>query len=296
MTGLVRYYTGDNILSDASGVSSGTGNDLKVYDGRNVGGTTRYETVASTPFSSNPRAVFQLNGSFGYGYHLRATNNGLPLGNSARSMICWARIDQVSSGLNAHLLAYGYYGTSHSFDFNVQYSNGNAWLEFDKYDGGDEVMNPLVADYRPFLGIWKHYAFTYEASRLKFYMNGILTKEADISTLNTLSGDISVGGHLFHSPSPFYGAAAEIAVYNRVLTPTEIVMIAATGISSFKLDFAIDFLFQISRSDLSSHLRHCQWRRRPPFPRIWGDLFHLAGSLRLYSHNDVKHQRYPEEY
>lgn len=225
LNGLVRYYTGDNSLADASGVSSGTENDLTVKNG----GTASYETVASTPFSSTSRAVFKFNGSSGGGYHLSAPADNLPLGNSARSMMGWVRIDQSAVDYWPILFGYGASGSNHLFIFGIQ---PDGTLHFDLWGNGDAGVAQLVDDHTPYNGTWKHYALTYDPPKIKFYVNGVLTKEGDLTeSLDTLAGStFQTGGNPYSPNGKFYGATAEIAIFSRALTQTEIV--ASTGTAS----------------------------------------------------------------
>ena len=216
MTGLVRYYIGDSTLED----SSESGISLVAQNGQ-----ARYENLETTPFSKESRAVFQLNGSSGNGYHLRTSTSGLPLNNSARTVMGWARINQLSgSGDLVHIFAYGADSGGAVFSFGCR-SDGK--LYFDTR----ESSIILVPDYRSLFNTWHHYAITYDSPTVKFYVDGILTKQGSVS-LNTQNGNLWIGSnyHCCHTRgSTFYGAAAEIAVFNRALTVEEINAFVATG-------------------------------------------------------------------
>lgn len=214
--GLVSYYTGNNNLQDSTGVN---GLVAKNGNAAAVGGAT-YETVQTLPFSSIPRAVFELNGTTGRGYHLRAPATGVPVGDADRTIMGWVRIDKVSSSSYAIMFGYGGYRSRSTFDFVCQ-SNFKVHLDITTY--GDDNVNP-ISDYTNDFGVWKHYALTYDSPTVKSYVNGVLATQGDFTAgpLITLSEGIFIGGGFDPDGRTFYGAAAEIAIFNRALTAEEI--------------------------------------------------------------------------
>lgn len=217
--GLLRHYSGDNTLVD----STNSGNDLVVYDGTVVSGTAKYESVNGTPFSSSPRGVLTLDSSVENGYHLQASMDGLPVQDTPRTIMGWFRFDKVSVEDSNGMFGYGVYSSRQLFDFVAQKSGEvhlEIWGHFD-----DLTCNPIHSDYTTDFGVWKHYAMTYESPTLTGYVNGVQSSQGDIIGLLATGsgGEFIVGPRIeYHRTHTYYGAAAELAVFNRALTAAEI--------------------------------------------------------------------------
>src|SRR5262249_30871069 len=84
---------------------------------------------------------------------------------------------------------------------------------------------------------WYHAALAYDGTTARLYLNGILEAAVATSMNMDVDGQLVLGAFLnpvYHDPENqnyFSGLVDEAAVYNRVLTPTEIQAIFAAGTS-----------------------------------------------------------------
>ncbi len=89
------------------------------------------------------------------------------------------------------------------------------------------------------LNQWNHLAISYNG-RVNFYVNGIeyFAGITSAPNINSLSGPLQIGGRLDNNED-FTGSIDELAIYNRVLTATEIQAIYNAG-SAGKCECAVD--------------------------------------------------------
>ena len=138
----------------------------------------------------------------------------------------WVRVDQVSQHW-ASPFSYGPGGTAKNFMLNICNdfkSRINLW-------GAVESNEGLIEnDYRPF-GVWKHYAVTSDGTNLLAYVNGVLLYQGTfLITPQTGLSDFHIGVESNGSGTHiFYGAVAEIAVFDRALTQDEITNVVNGG-------------------------------------------------------------------
>jgi hypothetical protein len=74
-------------------------------------------------------------------------------------------------------------------------------------------------------GGWVHLAVTYNGSRLRFYMNGaLIAGRAQTGDVVTSGGALRIGGSGSWANEFFAGLIDDVRIYNRALTPAEIVI------------------------------------------------------------------------
>lgn len=100
----------------------------------------------------------------------------------------------------------------------------------DLYDYHVETNDGIIEDdYRPF-GVWKPYAVTSDGTNLLVYVNGNLTYQGTfLTTPDTGLSNFHIGVRSNGGGEIFYGAVAEIAVFDRALTQDEITNVVNGG-------------------------------------------------------------------
>lgn len=157
-----------------------------------------------------------FNGTSSY---IEAADTGLPTGSSPRTISFWLRPD--SSAVKS-VLGYGSTGFGNMMDFlvysgaiNIHWS-GNSATE----------MSGLTYS----IGVWNHYAYTYNGSVLTGYLNGV-PKNSVSATLNTVSsGSIFIGSGVFPTYKFAACSLADVKVFNRALTANEIAALFANSV------------------------------------------------------------------
>ena len=82
----------------------------------------------------------------------------------------------------------------------------------------------VLGDSQVSIGSWTHLGATFDGSALKLYVNGALVRTVSVSGTIFVSDDpFRIGGNSIWSDEFFHGLIDEVRIYNRALTPTEIV-------------------------------------------------------------------------
>jgi len=84
---------------------------------------------------------------------------------------------------------------------------------------------------RSLLTSWCHVAVTFDASKLRLFINGALAIEHNLTTEAAIAetGGLIIGGHRSGTGRNFDGMIDEVAIWNRVLTNTEITSLYNSG-------------------------------------------------------------------
>lgn len=200
-TGLVGLWHMDNNWLDSSLMA----NDVTPYNGAIFSPDAKIGTNSAGFNGSNT-------------YLRRASGNSLPLGNSPRTYMAWIKPFSYPDGGYNGILAYGPMACGNASLLSIK-NDGRLSMAFWCNDAYQTVGPPAT------LNQWNHVAFTYESgTTVKFYMNGQFVQESPLSAgtpANTQDGPLRIGS----TDDPgrvFNGLIDEVAIYNRALSPTEI--------------------------------------------------------------------------
>jgi len=103
------------------------------------------------------------------------------------------------------------------------YINNGGWV-------GVDFSNP----YTDYVDKWTHFAFTYDLSKLKIYVNGAVDKEGSVSGKIAVNANQVVIAHSSESQgfaAFFKGMIDEVAIFNVALSEADIKEIMNTGVS-----------------------------------------------------------------
>ena len=201
-TGAVSWWTGNGNTADVIGTNNGTWSGAPTY-------TTG---VVQAGFTFN--------------------NNQVVIPDSAS-------LDQFTTNLSIELWVKGVWSTG---DWNMLVSKGDSGYEVRVNPGSDRIgftVNGTTAYYLAGSrnvndGNWHHIACVYDSTNMYIYSDGTLdTQVASTGTINCVPGGVFMLGlnpySPGHYPRQFTGSLDEVAIYNRALSPLEILSIYAAG-------------------------------------------------------------------
>lgn len=188
----VRYIRlGEVTGRTAADYSSNCRHAAYEYDTGHVPGATVVDAGggAATATSSGPMAL--------------ASADGLPVGNSARTVEAWFK---TATGLFEDIVDYG--------DFDIALANGNQI--FLRSASDHNINTPYsVVDYR-----WHYLAMTYDGNgTMLVYLDNQPSQGLSLSLSTSTSGSLQLGNGVSR---PFQGVLAEVAVYPTALSPGRI--------------------------------------------------------------------------
>ena len=208
------------------------GGDANDYSGNNHNGTVNGATLTTDRFGS-VNCAYSFNGSSNF----ISTNYPGILGNKSRAVSFWAKTTNSVSPMAA--VSWGdnqfYPNTGKKFgcEFNYAYSG----LTIDGADCAITYSAPSNFANNQ----WHHYVFQMDSSALlnqvKIYMDGVLASVVKenfrgTSTMSTVNGfNVHFGKMVYSLPYYFQGQLDDIAIWNRVLSPAEILSIYSGGSS-----------------------------------------------------------------
>lgn len=206
-----------NVNLDALEISQNPSTVNQTIAEYNFNGT--YNNLLGTaPFNSNAGTSFTTdrNGNTNSALNISntgtsATINGLPYGNSSRTVSFWAKLNVIQSPYN--------------MTFSYGQSSNNSAI------GGS--FNSMTVDYFGYANnfsasssnspsTWYHFVYVYDGTTAKIYKDGVMLA-SQAKTWNTINNNnifklgIGVGGEL-----NFDGAIDDLKIFNYVLTDTEI--------------------------------------------------------------------------
>jgi len=118
-----------------------------------------------------------------------------------------------------------------SFTFSI-HPNGEAYLTLDALGTSTLVGIAFSTNTTVPLNTWTHVAGTYDGAFVRIYINGVLKGQtAYTSGIKSSTDDLGIGGFVGGASlgdvgSPFAGRIDEAVIYNRALSPSEIVTLA----------------------------------------------------------------------
>ena len=181
--------------------------------------------------------------------YVSASVSGLPLGNSARTVIAWFKATSTPKDHNT-IFAYGTGVAGKPIYLITLRSTGKVY--FESGSGADQIFSAVSKSD----GNWHQVILTYDSTTVRMYVDGILEGSAT-ATLETLSSAFQLGNMPWDSNYKYTGQIDDIRVYNRALSATEVQQIYNS--QSFARDFYVlnvcrtnDSLADISTSTISS--------------------------------------------
>lgn len=169
-------------------------------------GTVIYSTVRGIPC-----ATFE-----GQSVIVSPFYEGLPNGNAARSLSAWVR--STKSGQESYAVGYGVDNANKYFGLNFY----NNTIRFTANTNINSTQYPVN------INEWHHVVGVYDGSLLYLYIDGSLYGQSSFptATLNTNAWYPSIGAR-FDNDISFFGNVAAVRIYDRVLTESEIALLAS---------------------------------------------------------------------
>lgn len=123
-------------------------------------------------------------------------------------------------------------GQSPVFDFNG--SNGQVrcmyWIS-------DSAQNTLNTGYIPAQNVWHHYVALWDGSKIKFYVDGVLTATKDNCTETPYNGTGTINiGYYNWSEHMFTGQIADVRLYNYAISDETIYNLSLGKVAHFLLN------------------------------------------------------------
>jgi hypothetical protein len=187
--------------------------------------STKYSSTASGTIP-NPNVAYMN----GYNSYISTGTNGLPLGNSARSIFAW--IDWNGTTTRSTVYGYGNYGggTGEGAALEIVPSGnvGYLYFESDILNGGD------AAQFVP-LDQWAFVGYTYAAAAngITIYINGnpyAVPIGGQLNTVLPATDKANIGKDSGGISYYFNGLIADVQVYNSVLTQQQILQLYGQGL------------------------------------------------------------------
>jgi uncharacterized repeat protein (TIGR01451 family) len=199
ISGLVSYWRAEGDPNDSIGSNSGTLQNGVTFDDAGEAGQ-----------------AFSFDGNA----YVQAPTNGLPTGNSDRTLSAWIKVNQFSN-VESFFAGYGNFG---SLGETYQLGTNGSTLYFSQW--GAAIFGPSLQS-----GVWYHVAATNVGNAVTLYLNGQPVSTGTL-TINTPSSTQFYIGRIAGSIGDtrrLNGLVDEIAVFGRALTAAEIQSMYAAG-------------------------------------------------------------------
>ena len=162
-----------------------------------------------------------FSGSLGCAQCSYTSSSGLPIGNSARTMMFWMKMASNSNDATG-IAGYGTTGSKNPFLASLRNGKKLTW----------ELWGPTITDSNtaPVEDVYTHIALTYDGNQNgQFFKGGVastttMPSGGDLTTPN--SGSVVVGGEIDNNEG-MTGMIKDLRIYNRVLSASEIATIIA---------------------------------------------------------------------
>lgn len=215
---LISYWTGDNTPNDAIGTANGTlvngatYTTGKINNGFSLDGVNDYVDLGNT---------FNFDGTTAFSTSFWFKLNG----NIANYTLNYLFGNQTTTAFPANGWGFFIYtgdgGASNKLQFALASSNTRCWVD---------IKNNLVSN------IWYHCVMTYNGNGLVSGLNtyidtvSLKTTRADSLTtpINASSQKMTIGSSV-GTGNFFKGTIDEVAIWNKVLTPTEVTELYNSG-------------------------------------------------------------------
>jgi hypothetical protein len=172
---------------------------------------------------------------------------------SAMSISYWIKADVVGGEV------FGRWGTGRQF---YQYFSSQkirmSWRYGGTGAGGTSLDNTSVTSLIP--GVWTHVVAVYNDPTASLYINGTLdsSRAGTGGTLNTVTDALQFGHRGAGSVAYFKGGLDEIKIYNRALTPSEVVALFVEG-GGIAPDIAPPTITNLNASNVSFSSANIKW-------------------------------------
>ena len=193
--GLVGYWPFNGNANDESGNgNNGTVNGATLTTDRFGSANSAYSFDGVNDFISNP-------------------TNGLPYGNTNRTVNCWIRKENNNSPWTHTAVSYGSSSQSNALMLGVG-NNNNIVVQ----GWGDDIgTNFNNISYE-----WHMMTLTLNQGLGSVYYDGVLVASQAVIQWNTIQSSFYFGSRCDLLNSYFFGQLDDIGIWNRALTPTEI--------------------------------------------------------------------------
>jgi len=201
-----------------------------------------------------------VTGKFGQCYEFDGSNDYIEVAHSAEldatsavSIALWIYVDDF--GAWSGIVCKG----TNTLNYGLnQAADGSGKLQF--FAGGSPWTSYVQSTAVVPTGEWKHVAVTWDAGTVKFFVDGSLDSTHSVAwSLSTNSEALIIGADFPGSNQYFNGKIDELAIWTRVLSPTEITDIydkqskvglgSSTATASFTPDVAGTYTVQLEVAD-----------------------------------------------
>lgn len=174
---------------------------------RDISGNGNNGTLTNGPtFNSNNYGSIVFDGIDDYAL----TNYDGILGTNPRSFAVWFK---PNSSANKNLMGYGQQVSKKMWDILLY--NGNIGIHL--YNSGAEAGTPYT------VGVWQYITFTYTHPTIYSYMNGVYKNSYTDSSIDTGAiKKLNIARGAYDVYAYYNGIVANIQIYNRALSPSEI--------------------------------------------------------------------------
>ncbi len=168
--------------------------------------------VLTSDRSGNTEKAFSFNG-FNKQY-ISCINNKMPMGYSKRSISLWLNPSSfVHTSQTLTALSYGMASTSNANMIGLNYPATLAYKGW-----GDDINATLNFS----MNDWMHALVTFDSIHMNLYANNNLVGSGSVQNWFTQGNSFFIGAQIDTTNNYFNGKIDEIAVWNRVLSDTEI--------------------------------------------------------------------------
>ena len=199
--GLVSWWPGDGNADDIIGSRNGT----------LVGGVTFTTGEVGQAFNFD-----------GIDDIVLAPATGFPMGAAARTVAFWSKMGPFADHTTG--FAYGTEAIGKGFYVFPSHGGNGGKLAFSGHGGSYDVFAPTnLRD-----GLYHHITVTYDGGLIAIYADGVGVASGGLNLDTGISGGASIGGRAYMGEF-LTGAVDEVAVWNRVLSASEIQAMFGAG-------------------------------------------------------------------
>ncbi len=203
----------DGLASAPATDSSGTGNNGTNFNTSSVNGRLD--------------KAMQFNGSSSY---IRVPNNASLNPVSNLTVEAWVKWNITPSTGSPWAQILSKNGDS---QYQLQHSQTNSAFEFALQTS--VTRRYLLSTTHPAQGVWYHIVGTYDGTSTKLFVNGVQENSiTQTGTINTSGVELNIGRRSNLADRYFNGDIDEVAIYNRTLTPAEILSHYNSGSANLK--------------------------------------------------------------
>ncbi len=210
--GLVAFYPFDGNAQDMSGEDNH--------------GAPNENAILTTDRFGNPDSAYYFNGI--NSHIIVPGSSSLDSPDTASTQFAWIQLDgfsQVGSTFGPILMKST--SSANSFMYRLDVSQGGFGVAFGNW------YNSAGGTYDVEMDTWFNVAAAWDGQTVRFYVNGVLIAEPEITAdLNQDGRPLVIGGDYPGAYESFWGKIDEVRVYNRALSGAEIAELAGNQSSS----------------------------------------------------------------